>query len=100
MPRILQSYGEDCFVFSDNFIRMVFPALENAFIIPNLVGGLSGGVKLLLNYIEKNPVVKASKLSQEFDLPQRTVERWLKKLKEEKKIEYKGSAKTGGYWLV
>lgn len=104
VPRILQSYAEDCFVFSDNFIRMVFPALENAFIIPNLVGGVSGGVsggvKLLLNYIEKNPGVKASKISQEFDLPQRTVERWLKKLKEEKKIEYKGSAKTGGYWRV
>lgn len=25
VPRILQSYQHDCFVFSDNFVRMVFP---------------------------------------------------------------------------
>ncbi len=26
VPRILQSYGEECFYFSENFIRMSFPA--------------------------------------------------------------------------
>jgi ATP-dependent DNA helicase RecG len=26
VPRILKSYGEDCFAFSDNFLRMTFPA--------------------------------------------------------------------------
>ncbi len=28
---------------------------------------------------------------------QRTIERWLKQLRDEDKIEFKGSAKTGGY---
>lgn len=26
VPRILESYGKDCFIFSDNFLRMVFPS--------------------------------------------------------------------------
>ena len=28
VPRILQSYGKECFNFSDNFLRMTFPAAE------------------------------------------------------------------------
>jgi ATP-dependent DNA helicase RecG len=27
IPRILQTYGEECFYFSENFIRMSFPAV-------------------------------------------------------------------------
>ena len=28
VPRILESYDRDCFKFSDNFLRMTFPAAE------------------------------------------------------------------------
>jgi len=28
IPRILSSYSKDCFQFSDNFLRMTFPAAE------------------------------------------------------------------------
>ena len=28
IPRILRSYGKECFLFSDNFLRMVFPSAE------------------------------------------------------------------------
>src|SRR6218665_2024307 len=28
IPRILECYGKDCFHFSENFLRMVFPAIE------------------------------------------------------------------------
>ncbi|MDR0982180.1 MAG: putative DNA binding domain-containing protein [Culturomica sp.] len=28
IPRILEAYGKECFIFSDNFLRMVFPAAE------------------------------------------------------------------------
>jgi len=31
--------------------------------------------------------------------PSKTIERWLKKLKDEGKIEFKGSSKTGGYYI-
>jgi len=36
----------------------------------------------------------------ELKISKRTLERQLKKLKDEGKIEFKGSAKTGGYWIV
>jgi ATP-dependent DNA helicase RecG len=28
VPRILQAYNKDCFKFSENFLRMIFPAPE------------------------------------------------------------------------
>lgn len=28
IPRILRSYGKECFLFTDNFLRMTFPATE------------------------------------------------------------------------
>ncbi|WP_206367165.1 hypothetical protein [Sphingobacterium sp. SGG-5] len=28
LPRILQAYGEECFYFSENYIRMSFPAIS------------------------------------------------------------------------
>ncbi len=28
IPRILEAYGKECFHFSENFLRMVFPAIE------------------------------------------------------------------------
>ncbi len=30
IPRILETYGKECFNFSENFLRMVFPAIEKA----------------------------------------------------------------------
>ena len=30
----------------------------------------------------------------------RTVERWIKQLREENKIEFRGAAKTGGYYVT
>lgn len=35
-----------------------------------------------------------------FDVTNRTVERWLKQLRDENKIECRGAAKAGGYWKV
>ena len=31
IPRILQSYGKECFKFSDNFLRMTFPAVPRKY---------------------------------------------------------------------
>lgn len=30
IPRILSAYGEDCFRFTDNFIRITFPVYDHA----------------------------------------------------------------------
>ncbi|WP_313316216.1 ATP-binding protein [Stutzerimonas nitrititolerans] len=61
------------------------------------VGGVSGGVKKLLEFIEENPGLTAKAISEAMDTPLRTIERWLKALREQEKIEFQGAHRTGGY---
>ena len=63
-------------------------------------GGVSGGVTDLLIYIQLHPGQRASDIAKGLNLPLRTVERWLKKLKEAKTIEFCGASKTGGYFSM
>lgn len=39
-------------------------------------------------------------LSRKLGVPVKTIERWLKSLKDKKLIEFKGADKTGGYYVV
>ena len=61
--------------------------------------GISEGLNLLLKYIKENPNQRVTHLQQALNIPSKTIERWIKKLKDENKIEYKGSKKTGGYFI-
>ena len=63
-------------------------------------GGINGGIKLVSDFIKANPGAKAGDIVNGLNIPQRTVERILRKLKDEGKIEFKGSKKTGGYFLI
>ena len=66
-----------------------------------VAGGVNGGVKSsadLLALIKAQPGQNAKQLATQVDMPQRTIERWLKQLKDEGKIEFRGAPKTGGYW--
>jgi len=56
--------------------------------------------KLELNYIKNNPGKHTNDLARSINIPEKTVERWIKELKEKSKIEYKGSKRTGGYYIV
>lgn len=62
--------------------------------------GVNEGVKFLLEYIRKNPGKRAPYIAIMIKIPLKTLERWLKKLKVERKIKYKGSSKTGGYYAI
>jgi ATP-dependent DNA helicase RecG len=57
------------------------------------------GVNDLLRIITDNPGVNAKQFHVYFDVTDRTVERWIKQLREENKIEFKGAPKTGGYFF-
>lgn len=60
--------------------------------------GVNVGVNSVLNHIKIHQPISAKSLSKYFDtVTQRTIERWISKLKKENKIEFKGSKKTGGY---
>ena len=61
--------------------------------------GVSEGVKLLVDYIRNNPGQRVPAISQAINISPKTLERWLKQLKGEGKIIFKGSAKTGGYHI-
>lgn len=61
-------------------------------------GGVSGGVKEIINIISQNPGIRSHEIRERLNMSQRTIERWLKKLKGEEKIEFRGSPKKGGYY--
>ncbi|WP_076790885.1 ATP-binding protein [Chlorobium sp. KB01] len=60
--------------------------------------GVNVGVNALFAYIQANPGHRAGEMAASFKVTQRTIERWLKQLREAGKIEYMGSPKTGGYY--
>lgn len=62
-----------------------------------ITGGINGGINELYDFIKKNEGLSAIELHERLSTPLRTVQRWLKQLKDEEKIVYKGSKKTGGY---
>lgn len=60
--------------------------------------GVNEGVNLLFNYITDNPGKRVPHFEKALHVPAKTIERWLKKLREEERIKFKGSPKTGGYY--
>ncbi len=104
IPRILQSYNRSCFYFSENYVRMSFPVEQGLLLHESFesnVGanvGANVGVGKLYFIILENPGLNAKQLNEYFDVTSRTIERWIKQLKNESKITFKGNSKTGGYW--
>ena len=64
-------------------------------------GGVNGGVEYTVyNFILKNPNFNAKQISEKTNIPLRSTERWIKQLKNENKIKFEGSPKTGGYQAI
>ncbi len=61
--------------------------------------GVSEGVSDLLAFIKANPNLRTPQLEKHLNVPVKTLERWLKQLKNDGKIEFRGSSKTGGYYV-
>ena len=61
--------------------------------------GLNEGLKILVDSISNNPGLNAITLSEKLKIPLSTIERRLRVLKLKNYIEYKGSKKTGGYYI-
>jgi ATP-dependent DNA helicase RecG len=60
--------------------------------------GVNVGVNELLAYVQANPGQRAGDMAVTFAVTQRTIERWLKQLKDDQTIEFRGAPKTGGYY--
>jgi predicted HTH transcriptional regulator len=68
IPRILEAYGRECFTFSDNFLRMTFPAaeplsdqLEDSSLLPRQESQQESRQELSLRVMEKLAVIPLSR---------------------------------------
>ena len=82
------------------FVTLVFPLPPQR---GGVEGGVDGGVGLgpdaLLQWIGVHPGLKVSDLARRAGKSPRTIERWLKQLRDSQSIEFRGAPKTGGYYL-
>jgi hypothetical protein len=49
-------------------------------------------------YVGMKPGVKTNEIVAALDMPRRILERWLQRLKDEKKVSFKDDPKIGGYF--
>ncbi|WP_257670911.1 ATP-binding protein [Parapedobacter tibetensis] len=63
-------------------------------------GGVNGGVNELLHLISKHPGSRVPFFAETMGGSVRSIERLLKSLRDEGKIEFKGAPKTGGYYAI
>jgi len=61
--------------------------------------GLNEGSKKLYNLIKNNPNNRSAFFASELATSVKNIERWIKELKEKELIEYRGSKKSGGYFV-
>lgn len=90
--RILKAYDKESFIIKDNYMRNVFYSNTNTLQV-------NEGVKGLCILMKKHPNQKTPFFVKELNTSIKNIERWIKQLKEENKIEFIGSPKTGGYFV-
>lgn len=102
VPRILQVYGRESFVFMQNFTRMV---LQKGGSIGGSMGGSIGGSihltdrqKDILDLMRQNNKISYRKIAQILDIADSAVKKHLDTLKQKGAIKRVGG--TRGYWEV
>ena len=103
IPRILRAYGEGCFKFTDNFIRITFPASIQV----DLASGPESSTEKttekttekILTTITKNPYITQSELARVCGITEDGIYWNIKKLKEDGILRRVGPNK-GGHWEV
>lgn len=107
---MIEKYGSDikrvCNIIQKSGAKKpIFEIIANCFKVTifntqevNNNGGVSGGVNAILGFIKINPACKAQEISNNLGIAKRTIERYLKDLREKQIIEFRGAPKTGGYF--
>ncbi|WP_341743233.1 RNA-binding domain-containing protein [Azonexus hydrophilus] len=75
----------------------VWAVFELEGVTEGITEGVNGGVSLLLTHIQKEPGLRAPMLAAKMNTSVKNIERWLKQLKGQQAIEFRGAPKTGGY---
>ena len=71
IPRILRSYGKECFKFTENFLRMTFPALEKVTpqVTPQVTPHVTPQVEDLIKILDRE--MNRSELQEKLNLSDR-----------------------------
>ena len=113
IPRILRAYGEDCFRFTENFIRLVLPISHHPAIDSTQDGGKDGGLELtdrqkdILSFVQqfgglnggKDGGLKVEDIAVKMKLGKRTIERELATL-QKLGILRRANGRKEGYWEI
>ncbi len=62
-------------------------------------GGANGGLDRVLAFVRQSPGLNAKQISRQLEIPKRTLERYMQRLVFDKRIEFRGAAKNGGYFI-
>jgi len=62
--------------------------------------GINEGIVGLYNYVKQHPGLRIPELSKLLNVSSKTLERWLKQLKDDKRVIHRGSRKAGGYHVT
>ncbi len=82
------------------FVRIVFKRPEGAGVVNGeLNGELNSAPKATLNYIKENAGCNATEISDKTGVPFSTIDKHIRVLLKNGKIERRGSKKTGGYYV-
>ena len=110
IPRILREYGEDCFKFTDNFIRITFPVNRIAKkqsdpkdvtkdVTSLSPAQLTERQKKICKIINNNPRVSVREMSLVLSLAERTVKRDLADMQKKGFLIREGNT-SAGRWVV
>lgn len=73
-------------------------------VIEGVIEGVGKDIKekmaLILCELNKQPGIRTTILSEKTNIPRKSIERYIKQLKDAGIIKYSGSSKTGGYFLA
>jgi hypothetical protein len=62
-------------------------------------GSVNEGINRLMEFIRRNPGKRVVEIAAALNIPSKTIERWLKNLREQGRVAFIGSRKTGGYFV-
>ena len=114
IPRILETYGKECFQFSANFLRMVFPSAEPVYkeeekeatkegladrLVDRLVDELAESQQKIIQLILNNPKISKREMAESIGISTTAIDNNIKTLKEKDIIERIGSDRSG-YWKI
>src|SRR5690606_8722432 len=109
VPRILESYGRECFRFMDYFIRMTFPASEVVTLQDGVVDGLADGLadglvdglaesqRKIVELIRVNPRISKKEMAERIGISTTAIDKHIKRLRDINILTRVGSDRTG-YW--